>query len=94
MGRSRFVRAILPLAFLPATIAVASAANLVPWPRSVSESPGSLTLEAGSMIVAGGPALRPLAEVLAGEIHAATGLRLAVGRTVDLRRPVGDHGPP
>ncbi len=50
--------------------------HLIPWPQAVTTQPGRLVLTARSRVVAAGPALRPLARVLADEVFLATGLRL------------------
>jgi len=53
-----------------------AAPRLVPWPRSVAEGKGHLALSAKSRIVAAGPRLLPLAEVLSDEVRTAVGLSL------------------
>ena len=50
---------------------------LIPWPKSIKAEDGALTLAASSRIVYADPALAPLANVLAEEIHLSTTLRLA-----------------
>ncbi|MCY2932463.1 MAG: family 20 glycosylhydrolase [Planctomycetota bacterium] len=52
--------------------------NLLPWPKSVTVEAGHMTLTAASRIVAAQGPLKPLAEILAGEIAQTTGLKLAV----------------
>lgn len=52
--------------------------NLVPWPKSVQVGEGRMNLSAESRIVAGAGELRPLAEVLSGEIAVLTDLKLKV----------------
>jgi len=49
---------------------------LVPWPRSVEMAEGAMGVTPDSRIVYQNAALAPLADVLAGEIHMATALRL------------------
>src|SRR5687768_15657784 len=62
--------------------------NLIPWPREVRVGEGRLGLTADSRIVAGQPALEPLAKVLSAEIALVTGLKLKVatgeGRAGDI----------
>ncbi|MEI6218548.1 MAG: family 20 glycosylhydrolase, partial [bacterium] len=50
--------------------------NLVPWPKTVELTGGSMKLSATSRICIADKALAPLAKVLAGEIHQITGLDL------------------
>ncbi len=52
--------------------------NLIPWPKAVQVGEGRMKLTAGSRIVAGQEKLKPLAEVLSGEIALLTGLKLQV----------------
>src|SRR5215469_7828573 len=52
--------------------------HLIPWPKSLHAAGGHLQLTAESRVVAGEDRLRPLAEVLAGEIALLTGLKLRV----------------
>jgi len=49
----------------------------IPWPKTVELKPGQIRL-APARIVAGNPALKMLAEVLAGEVAATHGLKLPV----------------
>ncbi|MEI7901557.1 MAG: family 20 glycosylhydrolase [bacterium] len=69
----------------PANAAVApqdslSTPALIPWPRQVDLKNGQVRLLPSARIVAGTPALLPLAEVLASEIAATTGLKLSAVR--------------
>lgn len=59
--------------------------NLIPWPRAVRVDGGRMNVTAESRIVAGQEELKPLAEVLAGEIALLTGLKLKV--ETDAGRP-------
>jgi hexosaminidase len=52
--------------------------HLIPWPKSLREADGHLELTAGSRVVAGEEPLRPLAEIVSGEIARLTGLELQV----------------
>src|SRR5262245_4583492 len=52
--------------------------NLIPWPKAVQVSEGRMKLTVDSRIVAGQEELKPLAEVLSGEIALLTGLKLKV----------------
>jgi hexosaminidase len=52
--------------------------NLIPWPRVVRVGEGRMKLGAGSRIVASQEALKPLAEILSGEVALLTGLKLKV----------------
>ena len=65
----------------PLLVASASAQQdvppLVPWPKRVEMKPGTMDLTAQSRIVAADPALLPLAKILADELQAAAGVRLA-----------------
>ena len=63
------------LVFQPPRL-MADVPDLIPWPRTVQLQGGTLPLSAQSRIVAGDQVLQPLAEILAGEIHLATDLRL------------------
>ena len=56
------------------------APDLVPWPGSVRLARGVMPLGKSARIVAGSAELAPLADVLAEEIHAATGLDLKTTR--------------
>jgi len=56
------------------------AANLIPWPTSVTLRSNRLNLGPQSRIVAGDAQLRPLAEILAGEIRLLSGLQLSIAR--------------
>jgi hexosaminidase len=52
--------------------------HLIPWPKTLRPGAGHMQLSADSRVVAGEEQLRPLAEVLAGEVALVTGLRLKV----------------
>jgi hexosaminidase len=52
--------------------------NLVPWPNSVQVADGRLAIAPDARIVAGDPALKPQAQVLADEIKRAFNVELAV----------------
>src|SRR5438874_306811 len=52
--------------------------HLIPWPKSLHAGTGHMPLSADSRIVASEAQLRPLAEVLSGEIALLTGLKLKV----------------
>ncbi len=52
--------------------------NLIPWPKAVQVRQGRMALTADSRIVGGQEQLKPLAEVLRGEIALLTGLKLKV----------------
>jgi len=52
--------------------------HLIPWPRKVEPAGGHMPLTADSRIVAGEAQLRPLADVLAGDLALLTGLKLEV----------------
>ena len=54
------------------------APSLVPWPQKIQAGAANIGLGAQSKIVARTEELRPLADVLAGEISLVTGLQLAV----------------
>ncbi len=54
--------------------------NLVPWPTSLVLRSGTLTLSAASRVVAGAPALLPLASVVSNELYQVHGLALAVAQ--------------
>jgi hexosaminidase len=62
--------------------------HLIPWPKKLQTGTGYMTLSAESRVVAGEERLRPLAEVLAGEIALVTGLKLkaatGAGRAGDI----------
>jgi hexosaminidase len=62
--------------------------HLIPWPRNLQVGVGYLQLTADSRVVAGDEHLRPLAEVLSGEIALLTGLKVPVttgpGRVGDI----------
>ena len=64
---------------------------LVPWPRVVTMRQGSLSLTPRSRIALDSAALAPLAQVLAEEIQAITGLKLATtgGKPAPRRHRVG-----
>ncbi|MEX0776271.1 MAG: family 20 glycosylhydrolase [Phycisphaeraceae bacterium] len=53
---------------------------LIPWPKSVQVAPGELVLGQRTRIVATQAQLKPLADILAGEIHLITGLRLSTAQ--------------
>ncbi len=61
------------------------ALNLIPWPKSVERREGSLKLRAVARIVAADESLAPLTEVLAAEIEAVAGLKLAPAEGVPSR---------
>ena len=52
--------------------------NLIPWPKTITVQAGQMRLTAASRIVPVDPGLKALAEILAGEIHRLTTLRLPV----------------
>ena len=52
--------------------------NLIPWPKTITVQAGQMRLTAASRIVPGDPGLEALAEILAGEIHLLTRMRLPV----------------
>ena len=52
--------------------------KLQPWPQKIDRVDGSLSLTAASRIVATDPKLKPLAEILSGELLDLTGKTLAV----------------
>lgn len=52
--------------------------HLIPWPKVAEVSPGQMKLTADSRIVVADDGLKPLAEVLAGEIALLTSLKLPV----------------
>jgi len=52
--------------------------NLIPWPKALEVKPGQMPLTAASRIVSANPGIKPLADILAGEIHLLTGLQLTV----------------
>ena len=62
--------------------------HLIPWPKKLQAGAGHMRLTADSRIVASDDQLRPLAEVLSGEIALLTGLKLEVtngpGRAGDI----------
>jgi hexosaminidase len=62
--------------------------HLIPWPRMVRPGAGHMPVTADCRIVAGEEQLRPLAEVLSGEVALLTGLKLRVatgpGRAGDI----------
>ncbi|HEY7427649.1 MAG TPA: family 20 glycosylhydrolase, partial [Gemmataceae bacterium] len=57
--------------------------NLIPWPKTVQVGEGRMKLTVDSRIVAGQEELKPLAEVLSGEIALLTGLKLKVAADAD-----------
>jgi hexosaminidase len=69
--------------------APAARLNLVPWPRTLTEGTGALTLAREARIAAEAPALRPTAAALAEELAALTGMTLLV---VDGQARAGDIG--
>jgi hexosaminidase len=62
--------------------------HLIPWPKSLQTGEGHMSLSAESRVVAAEERLRPLAEVLSGEVAQLTGLKLKVatgpGRAGDI----------
>jgi hexosaminidase len=52
--------------------------HLIPWPKSLQVADGHLQLTADSRVVAGEEQLRPLAEIVSGEIAQLSGLKLPV----------------
>src|SRR5262245_24338642 len=52
--------------------------HLIPWPKTVQRGEAFLPLTGGTRIFAADERLKPLAEVLSGEIARLTGLTLAV----------------
>jgi hypothetical protein len=52
--------------------------NLIPWPKTITVQAGQMRLTAASRIVPGDNGLEALAEILAGEIHLLTRMRLPV----------------
>jgi hexosaminidase len=62
--------------------------HLIPWPQRLQLGAGQMRLTPDSRIVAGAEQLRPLAELLSGEIALLTGMKLKVttrpGRTGDI----------
>jgi hypothetical protein len=52
--------------------------HLIPWPKKLEAGKGHMQISAESRIVAGEEQLRPLAEVLSGELAFLTGLKLKV----------------
>ena len=69
-------RSILALLLAGPALMHGSNLNFVPWPKSVETSAGNMILNSKTRIVAGDAKLQPLAEVLAEDIHLATGLKL------------------
>lgn len=55
-----------------------STLNLVPWPKSIKETGGSMGVTAAGRVVATDPQLVPLARVLSDEIYLSTAVRLPV----------------
>lgn len=49
---------------------------LVPWPKTVTIGDGSMSVTPTTRIVTAAPSLAPLAKILAGEIHAVTGVQV------------------
>ena len=80
MSCMRLPKKCMSLLLLTAAFACAEPA-LIPWPQTVTMNTGTLTLSAGSRIVAGDVSLAPLAEVLSQEVFRVTGLSLAVEGT-------------
>jgi hypothetical protein len=74
--------AALALAAIPAVSSAADPADtypdlhLIPWPKSLQVTEGYLRLAAKSRVVASQEQLRPLAEIVSGEIAELTGLKL------------------
>ena len=62
--------------------AQSDAPSLVPWPKLVKMAPGAMSLGPNCRIVAADPALAPLTKVLADEIHAIAGVRLAAAEGI------------
>jgi hexosaminidase len=62
--------------FFATRTAAAEELNLIPKPKTLDVHEGRLTLTVKTRIVAADARLRPLAEVLAGEVYRATGLAL------------------
>ncbi len=62
--------------------------NLIPWPKTLELAQGRMRLESKIRIVAAQAELRPLAEILAGELSRAAGLKPEVvsgaGQTGDI----------
>ncbi len=54
--------------------------HLIPWPKTLRVGEGHMQLTAESRVVAGEEQLRPLAEVLSGEIALLTGLKLKAAK--------------
>ncbi|MCY2931404.1 MAG: family 20 glycosylhydrolase [Planctomycetota bacterium] len=79
MSKRLMVAAALVLVLSAAAMARDAQFNFVPWPQSVKAQSGTLTLTASSKIVAAEASLKPLAQVLSGEIYMMSGLRLATG---------------
>src|SRR5262249_36631327 len=52
--------------------------HLIPWPKTIQRNEGFLPLTAGTRIVVTDERLKPLADVLSGEIARLTGLMLPV----------------
>src|SRR5262245_42394919 len=85
---NRFLVATLTFVTVAGASGVAAAAtdpadthpelHLIPWPKTLQPGTGHMPLTADSRIVAGEEQLRPLAEVLSGEIALLTGLQLKV----------------
>ena len=61
-----------------ATRTASKTPNLIPWPNTVTQRSGALTLGKDSRIVASDPRLRALAEIVAEEIQCVGGPRLPV----------------
>ncbi len=68
------------IAMLATPMAAAGAASegagkmaLIPWPQSIQVRDGAMELKAGLRVVASDPTLKPLAEILAGEVKAVSG---------------------
>jgi hexosaminidase len=81
---------VLLFVAVPASLAVDPAdsypgLNLIPWPQDVRLGEGRLKLTATTRIVTAQAELKPLAQVLSGEIARLTGLTLPV--TADANRP-------
>jgi hexosaminidase len=79
---SNSLLAALALAAVPAVSTAADPADtypdlhLIPWPKSLQVAEGHLLLTGNSRVVASQEQLRPLAEIVSGEIAELTGLKL------------------
>ena len=86
MTRNAFLVCLLLLVAVPAS-AQQHSPSFVPWPRCVELKSSRLDIGPHSRIVAAEPVLQPLAKIIAEEIQAVFGVRLAV---VDGRGGPGD----